>query len=49
MFTGSGYNLRIEKEELSGKFKEKAMLEDEETPENVEKSLKHLREFLKGK
>lgn len=47
--SGQGFKLRVENEEVSGIFKEKAIKELGETSENVEKSLKHMREYLKGK
>ncbi len=45
---GNNYKLQLETEEVSGNYKEKAVKVLGETPENVEKSLKALRELLKS-
>lgn len=43
-----GYVMKLETDELSEEYKEKARKELRETPENVEKGLKELRELLAG-
>ncbi|XP_063697577.1 retinaldehyde-binding protein 1-like [Culicoides brevitarsis] len=43
-----GYEIRLDYSELSEKDKEKARIELRETPENVEKGLKELRELLEN-
>uniref|UniRef100_A0A336MZZ1 CSON009448 protein n=1 Tax=Culicoides sonorensis TaxID=179676 RepID=A0A336MZZ1_CULSO len=43
-----GYCIRLEHDEVSDEFKEKARRELRETPENVEKGLKELRELVEA-
>lgn len=43
-----GYCVRLEHDDLTEEVKEKARQELRETPENVEKGLKELRELLAG-
>jgi hypothetical protein len=43
------YCIRLETDELSQEYKEKAVVELRETPENIENGLNELRNLLKGR
>lgn len=45
----NGYCMRLEHDDVTEEYKEKARKELRETPENVEKGLKELRELLSSK